>query len=291
MEEQLNICRILIIALMILVLVPNLAFAQSDSVSNNVGAEVVTIGETIAEDVENFGKLYMDNPGTEITLISKTDYTVKKNQEKLMAELQNSPVFSYVYGISEYVPKLSASKTENGYKMTMKFRFRHSELEEKELDKWVDEKIETFNMTEGTDYEKIKKAHDFIVKNAYYYGSLNEKVNGISVHSPVSIQKNGNGVCSSYATLFNKFCYKLCVECVYITGDFQGVKHGWTKVRLDDQWYNIDISSNDPPVIGMENVANTGYERYDYFLKSDEVFSTHTPESRYTLPAATRNYQ
>ena len=56
--------------------------------------------------------------------------------------------------------------------------------------------------------------------------------------------------------------------------------HAWNYVKVDDKWYAIDVTWDDP-------VSKTGWvseeSRYRYFLKgSDTILKDHTPSSQFT---------
>lgn len=76
----------------------------------------------------------------------------------------------------------------------------------------------------------------------------------------------GTCVCEGYALTFQCFAEALGLDSMVVTGDTAGAHHAWNLVRVDGQWYHVDVTwmdSGDP-------------ERPDesWLLRSDEEFST-----------------
>jgi len=60
------------------------------------------------------------------------------------------------------------------------------------------------------------------------------------------------------------------LESKIISGKANEVAHAWNLVKIDDKWYNIDLTWDDP-------ITNTGEQvlRYNYFLKNQDGFWDH----------------
>ena len=58
----------------------------------------------------------------------------------------------------------------------------------------------------------------------------------------------------------------LDIEAKYVVGNAGG-PHAWNLVKVDEQWYHLDITWNDPVPDQGERV------HYQYFLISDEKLS------------------
>ena len=71
--------------------------------------------------------------------------------------------------------------------------------------------------------------------------------------------------------------------------------HAWNYVQIEQNWYAIDITWDDPIVI--ENAQLTEQQRYKYFLKgSEEFFKNHTENGvlsensmKFTFPTLAKN--
>ena len=108
-----------------------------------------------------------------------------------------------------------------------------------------------------TDYEKIKTVHDYLIENSNY---------NIGSDGPYRTMYKGQSNCNGYALSFLAIMRECGIDCTYETGD----NHAWNAVKLDGEWYNIDVTWDDSGVWDKE-----GGTRYDYFLKSDADFKGH----------------
>lgn len=110
-----------------------------------------------------------------------------------------------------------------------------------------------------TDAEKVKYVNDYLVKHTKYNLESEE-----SPYTPYSILMNGEGVCEGYALSALLLLRELDVEVKYISGEaVPGGLHAWNLVKLDGEWYHLDVTWNDPVPDQGDNV------RYDYFLLAE----------------------
>jgi len=90
-------------------------------------------------------------------------------------------------------------------------------------------------------------------------------------------------VCEAYARAFKVLCDEAGIPCVLVDGDAVTKSggsgpHMWNYVKVEDNWYGVDVTWNDPS--GSEITgAESGYEREDYLL----VGSSTVPNS-HNLP-------
>lgn len=117
-----------------------------------------------------------------------------------------------------------------------------------------------------TDYEKELAIHDYIVKNSEY-GFLEGDLEEYSYNAYGTIVM-GKGVCNGYAEAF-----KLLLDCVgvcskIVVGTADGVDHAWNCVLLDDKWYFVDATWDDP----VPNVPERTL--YSYFNVPAEFINT-----------------
>lgn len=127
-----------------------------------------------------------------------------------------------------------------------------------------------------TDYEKELAIHDYIVKNYEFDMDAAQDAKGSNVraHSVTGMLLDGKGVCEAYANTFMLLCRMSGLDCDLATGTLDGVKHQWNTVKLGGEYYNIDLTSDDP----VPNVKGRVY--YNCFNLSDEEISkTHVPDN------------
>lgn len=83
-------------------------------------------------------------------------------------------------------------------------------------------------------------------------------------------------VCEAYARAFKVLCDKSAIPCVLVDGraknstSSEGEAHMWNYVQLDNEWYAVDVTWNDPVVSGVSG-AVSGYESEKWFLAGSET--------------------
>lgn len=108
----------------------------------------------------------------------------------------------------------------------------------------------------GTGLEMEKYVHDVLMEAAEY------DLNAPMSQSAYSALVKGRSVCAGYARAFQYLMQQLGIPCYYCTG-YAGEDHAWNIVKLDDRYYNVDVTWDD-----------TDTPTYDYFNKSDRDFSS-----------------
>lgn len=145
------------------------------------------------------------------------------------------------------------------------------------------EKIVSDMPADGTEFEKVKYLHDYLVLSCRYgedatspftaYGALVEHM----------------AACQGYADSLHLLLSRAGFETVFATGEGKesSTKHKWCYVKLSDgHWYAIDPTWDD-----MEGESDQpDYIGYSYFLISDEMIlrdhSAKYTSRYYELPTA-----
>lgn len=174
-----------------------------------------------------------------------------------------SPDINYIS--PEYVITID----ENGYVIALDVTYEkeeeQSQSEKNELEQTVDEILQ--GLDDGwSDYDKVKYLHDRIVLRCSY------SENGIQPYSAYGCLVQGESVCEGYSKAMLTLCQRAGIKCIPVLG--KGIENGeqephiWNKIMLDGQWYNFDLTWDDP-------ISQMGedYIRYDYFAVTDEEIS------------------
>lgn len=127
-------------------------------------------------------------------------------------------------------------------------------------------------------YQTIKNIHDYIVMNVSY------DTNATNGHSVVGGLIDSVCVCDGYATTFKLLCNTAGFNCNTIEGqsfkDNLLEEHAWNFVELNNKWYLVDTTWDDP-------VAEDGQNHltYDYFLISEDMMNIdHMPNNKFEYP-------
>lgn len=116
------------------------------------------------------------------------------------------------------------------------------------------------------DVEKIKAVHDYIVVNTKYdMEAIKQKNIPDYVYSVEGVLVKGKAVCQGYAETFQLFMELLNIESRIVVGTelLSNIGHAWNMVCLNDKWYHIDVTWDDPVPDQGESI------RYKYFLIRD----------------------
>ena len=151
----------------------------------------------------------------------------------------------------------------NSYQIEYKISYNETKKETDKVLSKVRKTLQTMNVSEMDDYHKIKSVHDYIINNAAY------DLTGVN-NSAYENLIGKKSVCQGYAAVTYLMMKEAGIDCRIITGTGKGVGHAWNIVKLNNKWYNIDCTWDDP-------VSKDGkqYLEYDYFLKSNADFINH----------------
>lgn len=121
-----------------------------------------------------------------------------------------------------------------------------------------------------TDYQKELILHDAIAeKITYAYTNGREPETEKWAHSIVGVfsKEHYSAVCEGYAKAFQLLLNAAGIENIYAVGNANGVGHAWNMVKIENEWYYVDLTWND-----------TGDRKsYRYFNVDDSVFlKNHT---------------
>lgn len=116
-----------------------------------------------------------------------------------------------------------------------------------------------------TDYQKELILHDAIAeKITYAYKNGREPETERWAHSIVGVfsKEHYSAVCEGYAKAFQLLLNAAGIENTYIVGIGNGVGHAWNQVKIEGEWYYVDLTWND-----------TGDRKnYRYFNVDDSIF-------------------
>ena len=125
-----------------------------------------------------------------------------------------------------------------------------------------------------TDYELELYANDYLVENCVYdkEAAETEDIAGHENDAYGALVEN-KAVCEGYSRAFQLLCNRLGIDCISVSGTADGEPHGWNNIKLDGEWYEVDVTWNDTD-------GDTEFPIYEYFNLSSDKFS----ESHYTSP-------
>jgi len=120
-----------------------------------------------------------------------------------------------------------------------------------------------------SDYEKEKAIHDYIVTTCDYSGADNS-----AAYNPYGVLIDKRAVCDGYSSTFKLFMDMLNIECAIVGGYADGEAHSWNLIRIEGEWYWLDVTWDDP--VYADNQIVDDVIRYDWFNVTDDAINkTH----------------
>lgn len=117
----------------------------------------------------------------------------------------------------------------------------------------------------NSDIENELAVHDYLVEHISYVDT------GDSSYNAYSALINGIAVCSGYTECFKTFMDMLGIENGTVSGEAGDEQHIWNTVKLDDQWYHVDVTWDDPIGSSFE------YTDHSYFnITAKDMSIDHT---------------
>ncbi|RHW63821.1 protease [Clostridium botulinum] len=188
-------------------------------------------------------------------------------------------------------PGISGSYKNDGtgWKIEINFKYKKdiSEIKRQKEATMAEVKriVKSIIKPDMTDFEKELALHDYIVRTADY-NTVNYKngINALEDHTAYGVLVDHIGVCESYAKAMSLLLEEVGIECKYVTGvsvhdGKVGGGHAWNIVKLDNEWYNLDATWDDPVSDrnGAESVnKNTNSMatvNHTYFNIPDSIFN------------------
>lgn len=223
----------------------------------------------------------------EKVIINVKDYNEKDYGLEVINKmfLENPEI---AYGYKGCKSTIYPGKDETRLEITLEYSQTKEEMIKQKTA--VEIKVQNFltdNIKIGmTDVEKEIAIHDYLAKNAEY--NVEDKDKGYSTdHNAYGVLVLGKGVCESYAKAFCVLSDAAGLECKYVSGEAKDEgPHAWNMVKLDGEWYNVDVTWDDPVYNKPED--KWVEVQYNYFNVPDSIMkNTHTrDESLVKYPVA-----
>ena len=167
--------------------------------------------------------------------------------------------------------KASISVNSNkGYDLNIFYDVSYlSSLEQEEkVDEEVSNLLKSLDLSNKTDYQKVKAIYDYICSNVTYdHDNLNDKSYSLK-YTAYAALINKTAVCQGYASLFYRLALDAGVDTRVISGEAGG-PHAWNIVKLNGKYYNLD------------STWDAGRSTYAYFLKNTNDFDDHVRDNDY----------
>ncbi|PGT90032.1 S-layer protein [Bacillus thuringiensis] len=221
-------------------------------------------------------KKHIDAYETEIVVPFKTK---NENRQEVRDTLFNA--YKEVLNESEYVKNNVAntsyylSGSPGNYALNLTITSRES----KEQTEYVMAKskavVRSIIQNGMDEHEKVKAIHDYVVKHVAYDTSY-------TAYTGYDALAKGSAVCQGYVLLTYQLLKDAGIDSHIVVGN--GNRHAWNMVKIDNKWYHLDTTWDDPIPDKQGRVV------YNYFNLSDEQISKDHTWNRSEYPQASTDY-
>lgn len=175
------------------------------------------------------------------------------NNRALLSNINN-----FVHAYNSF--KNIETEYDNYGKVTIRIEHTYSKEKQMEINQKVREITNELqlNDTSKTKEEKIKLVHDYIINHSRYDKSRSD--DHITEYDSDTAYGNliqGYGICGGYTDSMKLFLDNMKIPNYKIASE----NHVWNLVKLDNAWYHLDLTWDDPIVLNGKDVLE-----YNFFL-------------------------
>lgn len=138
------------------------------------------------------------------------------------------------------------------------------------------------NAVSGTNEQKARQVHNYLVDNITYDETLSKD----NIYDIYGALVKGESVCEGYAKSYQYILNAIGIPCVIVIGtgtnsQGQTENHSWNYVQLNNKWYAVDVTWDDPIIHGGGTLTNSS--RYQYFLRGkNKMDKDHFTDGQFT---------
>ena len=152
----------------------------------------------------------------------------------------------------------------------------HNYTEEMEiiLNYKIDEIIKDEITDDMDTVNKIKIIHDYIINNTKYDQNRSDKnIFEYKSNNAYGVLIEGYGICSGYTDSMMLFLEKLNIKSYKVSSE----NHVWNKVFINNNWYNLDLTWDDP----VNSDGSNSLEHTFFLITDDEMLKNDKTEHTY----------
>ncbi len=238
--------------------------------------QIVTLKAFADESVGNLKDLesnihkHLENRDSNFTFI----YT--GTRKEFQDNIRNS--ITSAYSNDDYLErswleiKPKAKITAEGIETTMNVTYLDTREQEEYIDSELEKVTKSLINEKMSELEKVRVINDYII-NRYSYDYT---LKSISVYSALTTSV---AVCQGYSMTAYKMLNYAGIENRIIVGKIKDIPHSWNAVKIEGNWYQLDITNND------------SIEKDKYLLVSDDTLvSNQYYWDRKKYPNALKGY-
>lgn len=204
--------------------------------------------------------------------------------EMLTHIIEYSRMNTYLEGWTYWV------EGERGY-VEFQYSLRRDEIIQQEqfVKKEIERIAQAIIKPSMSTYEQVKAVHDYIVLHTAYDERAAEQCGEPECYDPAysayGLLKNNIAVCEGYAQVMTLLLDYIGIENYYVQGMADDELHAWNLVKVDDAYYYVDTTWDDP-IPNKENVVED-----QYLLVSVADLDDHQWDVKQYPKAAKKSYR
>lgn len=255
--------------------------------------------EVSEQQLQEYSNFYFDQLDLEEKKIYiKIDETVKNRNEKVFLGMHNYQnitdkvekiIQAYFYDNPEcyyisnkYMISTVDLKLATYSILQLEYLTKSSEeitLKNQQLQIAIDNILKKHITDNMSDFEKELALHNALVEHVDYYKYQDiDKIPCIK-HTAYGALVEKQAVCDGYSKAFKMLLEKVGVENIIIHGSTENVAHAWNLVKLDNEYYHVDVTSDKLEENNKKHVI------HKYFNIDDkQIAKTHTITNQTSYP-------
>ncbi|UHA75908.1 transglutaminase [Paenibacillus sp. 481] len=187
-----------------------------------------------------------------------TDKLTKKMNSVLAESLHSDPFIRY--NVSRY--SFNWKGDDNSATVTVYVDYRETYEQSMYVRSEAKRIVQTIIKPEDDVNYKVKKIHDYIVQNVAYDANMKK-------FTAYEALTDGKTVCQGYALLVQAMMEEVGIPSLVIEGEAGNTLHAWNLIQMDERWYHLDATWNDPLPDKKNQVRYTYYMRTDQEMRTD----------------------
>lgn len=127
-----------------------------------------------------------------------------------------------------------------------------------------------------SDYNNIKRVHDYIINNTRY--DTNRSNNGDTTYdSDIAYGPlfQGMGICGGYTDLMQLFLERMSISSFRVSSE----KHVWNAVNINNRWLNLDLTWDDP----VNSDGSHTLEHNFFLINTNQLLEIEKTEHQFDL--------
>ena len=187
--------------------------------------------------------------------------------QKIFNHITN--IIFYQSNMDIYSITMDGSVTGKSANLVLNLDYRMTPDENTKVNEWIKTTMDPFLALSPSNLEVIKFVNDTIAKHVEYDLSYEK-------NSAYHAVFNESSLCEGYSFLTYKRLSYAGIDAKIISGVAANEDHMWNLVKLNNLWYHLDVTWNDPVYSGSFKKP-LNYVSYDFFmLTSTQMAKTHT---------------